>query len=221
MRTGRASSAQADKSLGARSTSRPLLLCRRVLPPTFRFAERLAADDRRFAAPADLWTPLRPGDPLTGRDGQALAVVGRLRPEAGIGEAQDEAHAYAERAAKRFPESDGGYGMKVVLLRDQVFGRRQARLTLWVGVCFLAWVAAGQPPGCRLVHGSLGSWAGATLAGLRAPAGVIGVLFSTPVASQASCSPGRSRLLASVSPLRFLSPALPEQVTGPQDYWAS
>jgi predicted permease len=52
----------------------------------------------------------------------ALVAVGRLLPKVSLQAAQEEVRAYAAHAAEQYPDSDKGYGMRVVSLSEQIFG---------------------------------------------------------------------------------------------------
>src|ERR1700688_3896402 len=61
-------------------------------------------------------------------------VVGRLKPNVTIAQAQSEMSAIGQQLARDYPITDsefGGYGVNLVPLRDQITGRK-ARLALWL-----------------------------------------------------------------------------------------
>ena len=102
-----------------------------VLPPDFRFSESLTASNRILSKPVDVWAPFG----LDGRTGERgfhyLNTIARLEPGTGIDVAREELGAYTEAARNRYPETDGSYELRVVGLRDQIFGHlRPVLLTL-------------------------------------------------------------------------------------------
>src|SRR5215213_9160718 len=82
-----------------------------VMPEGFSFPDR-----------AELWRPL-PVDPnKLDRGPHYLHVVGRLKPDAELEQAQAEMSALAARLAEQYPEKIAGHGVKLELLRDVVVG---------------------------------------------------------------------------------------------------
>jgi predicted permease len=65
----------------------------------------------------DLWLPLRL-HPHAEREDHELSVVGRLDPGATRASAAAELHGLAVRLGERFPETNGGWGFRLVPLRD-------------------------------------------------------------------------------------------------------
>ena len=128
-----------------------------VLPADFHFSESLVATDPRFSKPVDVWAPLDMGTAAHERGFHVLTVVGRLKPGVGVGAADREARAYAEHAAAEYPETDAGYGLEVVSLREQVFGRlRPALLTLWAATGFVLLIACANLATLLMARGQAG-----------------------------------------------------------------
>ncbi len=89
-----------------------------VMPPRFRFPER-----------EDAWVPLVPlvhEDPRSYRD---LHVFARLAPGADLGRAREEAAVVAGRLSAEFPDSNAGWSLSLVPLREELTGA-QLRLTV-------------------------------------------------------------------------------------------
>src|SRR5213593_2090845 len=118
-----------------------------VLPPDFDFprgAEWPAFFP--FAGRTDVWVPLgfRAADDGSGwsnwqsRNERGLAVIGRLKREAGLRQAQAEMDAFAARRAKDHPDTHKGLNLRLVSLREQLAGKSQkALLILFVAVGLL------------------------------------------------------------------------------------
>lgn len=126
-----------------------------VLPSGFRFAESLVPVDPRLSKPVDVWAPLIMGPEAHSRGFRALLVVGRLKPGISLEAAQEELRAYAAHAAQLYPETDKGYGMKVVPLSDQIFGHlRPVLLTLWAATGFILLIASANLATLLLARGA-------------------------------------------------------------------
>jgi putative ABC transport system permease protein len=93
-----------------------------VLPQDFRFTEVSNLSAYKFPERTDVWAPLRLGDQANNRGFHNLAVVGRLKPEVSVEQARAEIRNYADRAAQQYPDTNKGYGMKVITLSEQVTG---------------------------------------------------------------------------------------------------
>jgi len=110
-----------------------------VMPPGFSFP-----DD------AELWTPREVGDFLKTKARQYpnQHVIGRLKPEATWAQAQTEIDTIAGRLAAEYPSIDGGVGVRIVPLRDQLSQKvRQGLFVLWgaiAGVLLIACLNAAN-----------------------------------------------------------------------------
>ncbi len=69
-------------------------------------------------------------DPAENRGADYFQVVGRLRPEATLADAQAEMTAIADRLAQEYPDTNKGVGVVVQSLRDSVIGDARPRLLL-------------------------------------------------------------------------------------------
>jgi predicted permease len=95
---------------------------------------------RGFESPGDpdLWLPLRL-DPQAEREDHDLAVVARLADGVDVGAATAELRGIATRLGAQFPETNGGWGVRLVPLRDWLVPPQVER-TVWllmVGVALL------------------------------------------------------------------------------------
>ncbi len=90
-----------------------------VMPPRFRFPET-----------SELWVPteLRPG---TARDARGLQGIGRLRAGATPQQADAQVRAVAARLAASHPETNRGWGAKVLSFRDDMVDG-ELRTMLWL-----------------------------------------------------------------------------------------
>ena len=134
-----------------------------ILPPDFDFprgAEWPAFFP--FAGRTDVWVPLgfRAADDGSGwsnwqsRNERGLAVIGRLKREAGLRQAQAEMDAFAARRAKDHPDTHKDLGLKLVSLREQLAGKSQkALLILFVAVGLLLVIACVNVANLLLARG--------------------------------------------------------------------
>jgi putative ABC transport system permease protein len=97
------------------------------------------------ASPSELWIPYSPKpDDLANRGDRFLNVLGALRPGSTIALAQSHLQSIAAFLAREYPESNEGYSVELVPLREQLVG--DVRPTLWmlmaavVGVLLIACV---------------------------------------------------------------------------------
>jgi predicted permease len=113
-----------------------------VLPAGFRFSESLVASDPALSKPIDLWAPLNVEDKANERGFHYLTTIARLSPGVSLETAREELEAYAAVAAEQFPDTDAGYGLSALSLRDQIFGSlRPALLTLGAATLILVLIA--------------------------------------------------------------------------------
>src|SRR5215472_5614087 len=105
-----------------------------VLPAAFDFAATFTPGSR-----ADLFYPF-PLSPETNRQGNTLALIGRLRPAVNLNTAQAESTVVGERIRSALADgrSRNGFRPKLSSLRDRVSGRfRDALVVLAGAVAFL------------------------------------------------------------------------------------
>jgi len=97
-----------------------------IMPPGFNFP----SDD-------DVWFPLAQDALGLQRDNHFLQVVGRLKPDASLAQAQSEMNTIAARLRQTYPQENGspGIGVNVVSVQEQTVGEvRRALLVLLAAV---------------------------------------------------------------------------------------
>ena len=103
-----------------------------IMPPGFEFPT---------STDVELWTPLAfdPNDRHgQSRRARSLVVVGRMTPEATAEQTQQEMNVLAGRIAIEYPNSNDGWGVRVVAAHEQlVSASRPALLVLMGAVAFL------------------------------------------------------------------------------------
>jgi putative ABC transport system permease protein len=110
-----------------------------VMPPGFSFPDG-----------AELWTPREVGDffKTKARQYPNQQVIGRLNPGATWAQAQTEMDTIAGRLAMEYPSIDGGVGVHIVPLRQQLSEKvRQGLIVLWgaiAGVLLIACLNAAN-----------------------------------------------------------------------------
>lgn len=106
-----------------------------VMPPGFDFPPG-----------ADLWMPAQQaGRYALGRDNNNFRVIGRLRSGVSLERAQASVDVVARNIARSYPDSKRGWGVRLVSLHEQLFGRaRSVVLTLMAIVSLVPLVACAN-----------------------------------------------------------------------------
>jgi predicted permease len=94
-----------------------------VMPPSFRYPSLV-----------ELWTPLGlPASFLTKYDETSLRVLARLRPGVTLKQAQSQMDAIQQRIAQEHPQTDGGSGVNLIPLREEIAGDVKMPLLILLG----------------------------------------------------------------------------------------
>ncbi len=107
-----------------------------ILPPGFEFDEA-----------TDVWTPQQPLSRylMEMRELRRFRVIGRLKPEVRLPQAQAAMNNLAGQEAQAYPASNRGWGISVVSLRDRFQAKRHSGLLLlWAAVGCLLWIACAN-----------------------------------------------------------------------------
>ena len=107
-----------------------------ILPRGFEFDEV-----------TDVWTPQQPLSPylMDMRAVRRFRVMGRLRPEIRLPQAQAAMDTLAAQEAQAYPASNKGWGISVISLRDHFQANQHlGLLLLWAAVGCLLWIACAN-----------------------------------------------------------------------------
>ena len=117
-----------------------------VLPRGFHFVP---------AGDADVWLPLgRSQDDLADRSNRWLSMVARMRDGTSIHQARASLGAVMQGLAERFPATNGGRGILVVPLREEIVGEvRPVLVLLLCSVAMLLVIACANLASLLLAHG--------------------------------------------------------------------
>ncbi|MBI3665164.1 MAG: ABC transporter permease, partial [Acidobacteria bacterium] len=106
-----------------------------VMPAGFRFPTK------EF----ELWAPLALDPNQLSRGAHYLVAFGRLKPGVSLTEAAEEMGIIAGRLAQEYPQTNSGWGVNIVLLRQQLVGDiRPALLVLLGAVGFVLLIACAN-----------------------------------------------------------------------------
>lgn len=114
-----------------------------VMPPNFKFPER-----------DELYLPLRWDD--APRAARSVNVVGALRPGVSLEQAQSALDAIALRLSETYPETNRGFGVRVLPFRESQIGRdeRAISFALMAAVGFVLLIACANLANLFLVRGA-------------------------------------------------------------------
>ncbi|HET7563841.1 MAG TPA: ABC transporter permease [Gemmatimonadaceae bacterium] len=111
-----------------------------VMPASFRDPEPLFNQGK-----AELWRPLDFNTHCCGRGARFLRAIARLRPGVTVADARAELNIVADRLAKVYPGTDGGLGVNVVPIHEQVVGHvRSVLLIVLVAAACVLLVMCGN-----------------------------------------------------------------------------
>jgi putative ABC transport system permease protein len=107
-----------------------------VMPPGFQF----------YNIESELWTPFAfTADDLSSRGAHYMGVVARLNPGVTKEQAQEDMGGIANRLAEQYPDTNGGRGINLVSLHEQLVGDvRPALLVLLGAVGFVLLIACAN-----------------------------------------------------------------------------
>ena len=127
-----------------------------VMPEGFGFpaqAEIWVLGTRGSAVPPSLTAQFPKSDLTTERDIHIYSAVARLKPNATLEQAQSEMSAIASRLAQAYPETNGGLGVNVIRLHQQIVGGVQSLLFILLGaVAFVLLIACTNVANLLLAH---------------------------------------------------------------------
>jgi putative ABC transport system permease protein len=104
--------------------------------------------------PCDFWAPLRE-DPARGRYQHQYGVLARLKPGVSQRSAQAEISGIAQRLAQQYPESNRGWGVEVMTLREALAGGvRKPVGALFLAVFTVLLLACANVAGLQLARAS-------------------------------------------------------------------
>lgn len=105
----------------------------------------VAAEGFRFPSTAELWRPLALEITDEQRGGHWLATFARLRPDVSLEQAQTEMSTIARRLEEAYPNTNTGWGVNVLRLRDLVVEDVEtALLVLMAVVCAVLLIACAN-----------------------------------------------------------------------------
>jgi len=102
----------------------------------------VAGSDVDFPAGAEIWTPLDLNAIAADRSNHYLMVLGRLKNEFSVSKAGADFQIIANRLAQQFPDTNGGHGVRVIrLVEDVTIGTRQFVAVLMGAAVFVLLLA--------------------------------------------------------------------------------
>lgn len=171
-----------------------------IMPPNFKFPER-----------DELYLPLRLDD--APRSARNVNVVGAVRPGVSLEQAQSELAAIAERLASAYPDTNRGFGVRVLPFRESQIGgdERGLSIALMTAVGFVLLITCANLANLLLVRGAARQREIAVRAAMGASRSrlMTHVLGETLVLSLTGAALG---LLASQWSLDFIRQSFPEEL---------
>ncbi len=129
-----------------------------VMGRGFQFPERSelwVLGRNRSAVPLTLLTQAPGKDWIHDRDSHFIRVIGRLRPDATLSQAQSDIATIARRLEQEFPQTNGGLGSNLVSLHTQIVGDIRATLFILLGaVGFVLLIACTNVANLMLARAS-------------------------------------------------------------------
>ena len=115
-----------------------------VMPPSFKFPQN-----------AELWAPMNfeMAPEMRQRKAHFLRPIGRIKPGVTLAQAQADMDAIARRLEAQYPESNTGWNLRMVPLRDQLVGNIKPTLQVLFGaVSFVLLIACANVANLLLVR---------------------------------------------------------------------
>ncbi len=104
-----------------------------VMPESFKFPE----------SDTEMWSPfILTARHLGTRDGRFLKVIGRLKPEVSVAQAQSDLSAVAEELAAQYPDSNSGWDVTLIPLHEEITGQARTALLVLLGTVGLVLLIA-------------------------------------------------------------------------------
>jgi putative ABC transport system permease protein len=174
-----------------------------VMPPGFKFPHR-----------SELYMPFRWDEQL--RSSRSVAAIGILKSGVSMEQAQSDVAAIAARLEARYPDSNRGYGLRVLRFREAYLGRgaRAVSITLMAAVAFVLLIVCANLTNLLLVRGASRQREMAVRAAMGASKWRLGwaVLSESTVLTLLGCVGGG---FAAVWMLDYLGGVTPEELP----YW--
>jgi putative ABC transport system permease protein len=118
-----------------------------VMPPGFNFPRGAEMPPGYgFGPQADIWIPLAmSAERWQRRNQRQLVAIGRLKPGVSLAQAQAEMSSIAQRQAQDHPDTNAGWLVRLVSLKDQVVGKTRPLLLVLLGaVAFVLLIACAD-----------------------------------------------------------------------------
>ncbi len=114
-----------------------------IMPPGFRVAQTAH----------DIWTPTHSASGATLRDYRIFSLIGRAKSGLRIAQAQSEMGALAARLAQQYPQTNAGFGLHILPLRDFIVGDLRTALFVLLGaVSLVLFIACANVANLLLVR---------------------------------------------------------------------
>ena len=95
-----------------------------------------------YPGETELWWTFTPDVAKEPRDNRYVNVVGRLKPNASLGQARTELDTINQRLAQNYPVTNTGWGVKLTELRERLVGELRTSLIILLGAVALVLLIA-------------------------------------------------------------------------------